>query len=412
MSRYRPLSDDELDDFHAMVQYAFSITEGPWSPDDADSDGEPSAADDAESTDDASDLGQAYGYFDDGRLVSICKHYHWQTRVRDDTHRLAGLSAVATRPEHRRQGYVRDMLRAALDEYRADGTYLSVLWPFEHSFYRKLGWGTAFHGFSHRCDPGDLAQFRGGHGGTWLPLDADDWERLDAVHRAHGSQFELTIERTEDWWRDRIFEGWTQDPFVYGYERDGDLAAFVSYVATDDDDDTDGTLLRARDAAWVDQEAREAIYGFLARHESQVECIHLWSTDDDLLWLSEHPREIETERHPAAMFRLVDVAAALDARRYPAAVEAEFVVDVQDPLVDWNDRRFSVDIADGEATITPAEAAEPTASLRIDALSQLYVGARDVAFLTRTGKLSTDDDTARTLDTLFPESQVLLREGF
>lgn len=408
MPDYRPLSEEELADFRATVQYAFSITDGPWSPDDADAADEP----DADEGTDEPDLGREYGYFDDGTLVSVCKHYEWRTWVRDDRHPLVGLSAVATPPEHRREGYVRDMLRAALADYRADDTYLSVLWPFEHDFYRRLGWGTAYHGFSHQCDPADLAEFRGRHEGDWVRLEPDDWERVNAVHDAHGASFELTIDREEDWWRERIFQGWTQDPFVYGYERDDDLAAYVSFVATDEDDDTDGTLLRTQDAAWTDHDAREALYGFLARHEAQVDRIHLWATDDDLLWLSRNPREIETERHPAAMFRLVDVPAALEAINHHAGVDAEFVLEVHDPIADWNDDRFHVGVEDGAASVSRAADAEPTATARIDVLSQLYVGARGVGDLTRTGRLEADDDTATTLAALFPERDVLLREGF
>lgn len=393
MPEYRPLSDDERDVFQEMVQYAFRIQEGPWSPDSDDED-EPR-------------IGESYGYVVDDAVASVCRHYHWTTWIRGTSHPLVGLSAVATPPEHRRQGYVREMLRCALQEYREDGTYLSVLWPFEHPFYRRLGWGTAFHGFSHRCAPDALSQFRDPDD-RWLRLHADDWERLDPVHDAHGAHFELTIEREEAWWRERIFEGWHQDPFVYGFERDGDIAAYIAYVADEDDDET---VLRPRDVAWVDQDAREAVYGFLARHESQVERVQLWSTDDDLLWQVDDPADIETERHAAAMFRLVDAPVAIEALQYPPALDVTFDLAVEDPLADWNDGRFSVRVEDGSARVETSSGVAD-ATLRIDALSQLFVGARDVEFLVRTDQLATNDETASALDAMFPASRVLLREGF
>lgn len=399
MPEYRPLSEDEMDDFDAFVQYAFSPSEGPWSPDE----------DDEDETTEEEKLGEAYGYFADVELVSICRHYPWQTWVRGERHPMAGLSAVATPPEHRRRGYVTEMLREALAEYREDGIYLSALWPFKHPFYERLGWGTTFTGYAHKCDPEDLAPFRGTHEGTWRRLNADDWERMNPVHDAHGAAFELTIEREEQWWRDRIFEGWKKDPYVYGLERDGELAAYVSFVV---EDEADESQLRVRDVAWVDFEAREAIYGFLARHKSQVDRVHLWSIDDDLHWLVDDPGELDTELHSAAMFRLVDVASALESLPYPANIEAEFVLDVDDPLAEWNDGSFHVSIADGEAIVGTTVADDADASMRIDVLSQLYVGAQDVEFLTRTGQLETDAETAAVLDALFPETNVLLREGF
>lgn len=399
MPDYRALSEDEMEDFHSFVRYAFSMTEGPRTPDDADSDDD----------DDDSERGTSYGYFVDDDLVSVCRHYHWQTWVRGEQHPLVGLSAVATPPEHRRSGYVRSMLEAALTEYRADGDYLSALWPFKHPFYERLGWGTAYSGYEYECDPSVLAQFRGGHDGTWTPMEADDWERLNPVHDAHGAAYELTIKRREQWWRGRIFEGWKQDPFVYGYERDGELAAYVSFIAEDEDDDT---VLRTRDAAWVDMDARRALLGFLARHESQVDTIHLWSVDDDLLWMADDPREFDIKVHPAAMFRLVDVPAALEALSYPPDIEASVVLDVQDSLADWNDDTFRLDIADGTAVVERTDEETVDATFDIATFSQLYVGARDVSFFHRTGEIEVDDETASILASCFPERDVLLREGF
>jgi predicted acetyltransferase len=48
-----------------------------------------------------------------------------------------GLSAVATPPEYRRQGYIGRLLRATLAEIRDRGWPLSALYPFSFPFYKR-----------------------------------------------------------------------------------------------------------------------------------------------------------------------------------------------------------------------------------------------------------------------------------
>ena len=47
------------------------------------------------------------------------------------------------------------------------------------------------------------------------------------------------------------------------------------------------------------------------------------------------------------MLRIVDVAAALEARGYPAGLEAQLELEVEDELLAWNHGRLRLSVADG-----------------------------------------------------------------
>lgn len=417
MPEFRPVPDDQVEAFRSLVGYAFRPEDGPteeFDPDDL-----PAPL----------EVGDRYGLYDGDALQTVCKHIDFRTRVRGDVHRLHGLSAVASPPELRRRGLVRELLAESLAQSRREGVPFSALWPFKRSFYAQYGWATGTRAVEHTLDPGALS-FAPDHGhGEFVELDvrkttkssstahrnaersedADDWERAAAVHDAHGAGYELTMDRTEEWWRKRVFAGWESDPYAYGWERDGDLAAYVTYSF----DGGDETTLHVRDWAFVDHDARLAVLRFLADHDSQVAEVRVWThPSEDLLDLLPDTGDVEAELHLCPMVRLVDVRRALGALSYPEGVDCDLVLDVADPLADWNDGAVRLRVADGDATVEPSAGADPDAELGVGALSQLAVGYRGARDLATVGDVDADDRAVDALAAAFPERPTFLREGF
>jgi predicted acetyltransferase len=396
MPEFRAVPEDDVDDFRALLQYAFWPENGP--PDDED-----------DEIPDSSKLGRRYGLYDGDDPLAVCKHIDFSVAVRGDYHDMHGLSAVATPPEHRRQGYVGEMLHESLATSRDDGVYLSALWPFKRSFYAQFGWATSNRMVRHELPPETLSFARGETGGEFVPLDADHWERFDAVHDADAADLDLTVDRTEEWWRKRVFSGWRDDPYVYGWERDGDLRAYLTYRFEDGDD---GRVLSLDDWACADHDAQLAVLEFLADHDSQVESVTFWTGEHgDVVDLLPGLDDADAELGLGPMVRLVDVPGALEALSYPAEVSADLVLSVTDPLADWNDDTYRVTVDAGGATVERVDA-DPDAELGVGALSQLFVGYRTADDLATVGDVDADAATVDALGGLFPERKTLLREGF
>jgi len=396
MPEFRHVPEEDRDAFRAMVSYAFSPEDGPFDEDEAD-DPPPSAT-----------VGTRYGLYDNDDLLTACKLIDFRTRVRGDYHDLHGLSAVASPPERRRQGLVGEMLHESLARSREEGVYLSALWPFKRSFYAQYGWVTATRAVEHALDPSALSFAPDHDQGEFVELDADDWERAAAVHDAHGAPYELTMDRTEEWWRKRVFSGWKDDPYAFGFERDGDLAAYLTYSV----EDGDGKTLHVRDWAAVDHVARLAVLRFLADHDSQVDQVHVWTPEDaDLLDLLPDTDDVEATVKLCPMARLVDVPDALEALSYPEDADVDLVLGVADPLVDWNDDTYRLSVVDGDATVERSDA-NPDVELGVGALSELYVGYRDAHTLEAVGELDAESETVDALAECLPKRPTFLREGF
>ncbi|WP_323171772.1 GNAT family N-acetyltransferase [Natrialba sp. PRR66] len=411
MVDYRPLSDQRAV-FHEFRSYAFRPDSGvpPYEPDDHDT---PRAL-----------RGSRRGIYESADAAdddprSVCRHYWLDATVRGETHPIAGLASVATPPEFRRQGYVRELLANSLAEYREQDRRFSVLWPFSYGFYHKYGWETSNRIVTHEFDP-EVCSFAtaadAASVGSFRPVEADEFGELVPVYERHAERYALAIDRDEDWWRHRTFGGHDVDPYVYAFERDGRVAGYLVY--TIDGDRGDWTMAVSELVA-ADHEAFLALLSFCHTHDSQVERVRLrLPADAPFREAVRAPDEVETTVTNGPMVRIVDVAEVLSSLSYPTSSETALTLSVTDPLAEWNDGLFELTVADGRARCgrvseTRDNDATADATLDIAALSELAVGTRSATDLARTNRLeAADREVVSTLAELVPKTPVYLGEFF
>lgn len=394
MPEYRPIEAAEYEEYSRLINYAFSPAE---------------ASEPTESRDDApgwSTIAEERGLYADGELVSTVAHYWHTLRIRGEFHDVAGVAEVSTPPTHRRNGYSRQLLSESLREYHDQEVDFAALWPFNHSFYRKLGWGRCSDRISIACTPdalGFVNRIDPPPNSEFVDLDADRWAALDRVYEG-GNDHGLAMDRTEEWWRKRVFD-WRTDPYVAGWERDGELRGYLVYTIEDEAEQT----MAVEELGALDTEAYTELLRFCRYHDSQVDRITIDTKAMLVSDLVDDPYAVDVEVHPGAMFRIVDIERALSSLSYPA--DGSVVLEVIDGVAEWNDRRFRLTVEDG----VPACAVtgdSPDATVDVATLSEIVVGYRGVERATQAGGLRASQTATETLTALFPESDPYLREWF
>ena len=398
MVEYRPLGDEHRDVFFEYTKYAFGPESGPveYDPDEHESE--------------QTSLGERRGLFDgsdDPRCV--CLHYWFQSFIRGEWHSAPGLSAVASPPENRREGYVGQLLEHSLEEYRSRGARFSLLWPFRTSFYRQFGWDTCASHRVYSCEPSVLS-FARTDAGRYRPVDADEFEVLEPVYEEFSRRYTLPVDRDGDWWRHRVFSMWESDPYVYAWERDGELRGYLVYTVEGDWNDR---TLQVRELVFADHDALLALCAYCANHDSQVSKVEFTlPTDVDLLDIVPEPEDLDCEIKTGAMARIVDASEALSAVQYPD-VDADVTLSVHDSVADWNDGTYRLGVEDETGTCERLSSShDADVTLDISALTQLVVGYRAASDLERTGRIDAASEAVSTLDRLFPRAETFLVTRF
>lgn len=387
MTDYRPVPDDRVPAFREITQYAFAPETGP--PD----------ADPDEDVPEMWTVGERRALFEGSDLVTVCRHIRFGLRVRGAYRDAVGLSSVATPPEHRRRGHVRDLLAASLAEHRDWGATVAALWPFDHPFYRQFGWAVAGRRVGHEVAVGDLAfASDAADGGRFRRVTAEEHADLAPVYRDHAARYALSMDRTPEWWRKRVFRGRETDPHVYAFERDGDVRGYLVYDVGDDE-----RVLSVRELAYRDRTALVALLGFCHAHDSQVDRVEVTGPPEpSLVDVVADPGAVETTVRAGPMARLVDVRDLASVARSGAA-DGEVVLSVSDPLADWNDGRFRV-AADGDGVAVDRTDAAADAETDVATLTQVAVGYRSVDDARAAGDLRSGPADADLLAGLFPSA--------
>ena len=84
---------------------------------------------------------QHWGCFDeDGTMMACIINNDFAVHFDGRLVKMGGIGGVATLPEYRYGGAVKETLRAILKDARENGEVFSSLYPFSHEFYRKAGY--------------------------------------------------------------------------------------------------------------------------------------------------------------------------------------------------------------------------------------------------------------------------------
>ncbi|MFX1532348.1 MAG: GNAT family N-acetyltransferase, partial [Promethearchaeota archaeon] len=82
----------------------------------------------------------SYGAFDEEKIVAAASYIPYQIRLRSKDFRMSGVANVASKPEYRNRGLIRDIMKKMFKDMYDTRVPISVLFPFKLSFYEMLGY--------------------------------------------------------------------------------------------------------------------------------------------------------------------------------------------------------------------------------------------------------------------------------
>lgn len=260
---------------------------------------------------------------------------------------FGGVTAIATRPTHRRRGVLTAIMRRLQDQGLERGEALSALWAAESVIYRRFGYGVAIEGCELKIERAHAA-LADDHSpvGRLRQVDAETARSaLPGLYERATAGIPGTVPRRDvDWelyvydpehWRD----GATARRYVL-YESDGEPRGYVAYRQKEESDT--GHMrneVRISDLQAVDGEAYRALWRYCFGIDL-VGVIKAYTRRlrEPLGLLLLAPRRLQETRADHIWLRILDVAGALSARRYGA--EGEVVLEVVDDFTPKAGGRF------------------------------------------------------------------------
>jgi len=355
--------------------------------------------------------GRYFAAFDGPRIVAAALFHDigqwWHGRLV----RMAGVGGVRVAPEARGRGIGTALMTELLRVIAARGYPLSALYPATAPIYRSLGWELAGGFYQARIPTRSLAALPSadvpaGPRPALRPVGPGDADRvlavIDAVHESarHCGPATRDAGSARRWWLD--------DENVFCYLAPDGFLAYGWYGSHRE--------ILVQRAVAGSAETTRAIWSVVSSHASMAGKVRaVVIPDDPVGWLTREP-DVTVEREPW-MLRVVDAAAAIAGRGFPAAAGLAVGLQIDDAARPGNAGLWTLEVGGGQGALHPGAArrsgpSSPPGPVRLGVrgLAALYAGI-PMATLRRAGLAAGGDaGTDEALDGAFAGQAFMLDE--
>ncbi|HEY3010979.1 MAG TPA: GNAT family N-acetyltransferase [Micromonosporaceae bacterium] len=332
---------------------------------------------------------------DDGRVVAHAGAFTRDLTVPGAVVPAAHVTMVGVAPTHRRRRLLTRLMHRQLREVgEADREPIAVLWASEGRIYPRFGYGLASQLLKLSIDTREVRMTgppapAGGRLRTGAPAALQ--VELAKVYDQLRPDRPGWSSRDDRWWRyvlvdppSRRHGGTERRAVVHEGQSGVDGYALWRTKSAWDDAGPKGEVMVQTVVAGT-HEAYRALWGFLLGVDLTRTVSH-WAAalDEPLQYLVNEPRRLNPRLSDSLWVRVIDVPAALAARRYAVGVDAVF--EVTDPLLPENQGRWRVVGDPSGARCTPTDA-EPDLACDVVDLGAAYLGGTSLAALAGAGRV-------------------------
>ena len=253
--RMRELDRSDLEQFNALLQYAFQVTsyellQTGWQQEEFKYAKRPM-------------LEEAYvlGWFYKERLASMIVVYSMQVNVHDTIMDMGGITGVATYPEYTGRGLIHSLMHRAIDYMHSKRFPISFLYPYSIPFYRKMGWEIVSDKLSFTVKDTQLPKPRPVEGMVErVSLDSEDYHNVHSYFalQRHGALIRDSL-AWDEYWR------WENDDMIAAvyYNKDHRPLGYVVYYIANE-------IFHIKEMVYLNIEASYGLWNYISAHFSMI----------------------------------------------------------------------------------------------------------------------------------------------
>ncbi len=327
--------------------------------------------------------------------------------IRGNTIPFSAVWGVATLPQHRRRGLIRELMVESFKSMREKGMYLSILAPFYKLYYENFGYSLAEHRVKHEFSRILLRLVKGDKSITNRELsDASEVETA------------LEMERSMSRYGSRNFhtrstlKRMIKEHHYHLFERDGKPVGTVKFHFTKVKDDHIDLGVYA--SAYTSLDVFPSIVELVGHYATNATTIR-WYSDPQVpvRYYMDDLQEWNTVDWGGMMMRVVDLEGYCASIRVPETAAKSITIKMTDDLAPWNEGTFRLkpnsgsleaerldDSTQSEVTLNPLQ------------LSEAIGGLTPATTLRSLSRLNCTVDVAEKLEAIFPADSFVSYQRF
>lgn len=398
----RYLKTDDLEQYNALLRYAFQITEQQlaecgWQDEEI-----------KQSKFPILERADVLGCFDKDELVSQIAVYPLKMNIYNAVYLIGFVTSVCTYPEYSGKGLMKRIMYQSLLLMRQRHQPIALLFPYSIPLYRKMGWEIVSNKISYIVKDRQIPSHAKAPGSVHrVDFENEDFRNLHAQFAAttHGCLFRNTL-AWEEYCR------WDEEDTVVAiyYDINNKPCGYMVYLIKDD-------IMYIKEMIYLTREAQEGLWEYIRAHDSMIDEVRGNSYFNEPIAFELDDGDIRETIRPYIMGRIVDVEqffedsgnADSEYRHYQYHCDAAsdnvvIAFEIEDNFLEWNNRTIVVCFDKGLCKLTKEEPQQKI-KLSISTLTTLLLGYKTAAKLWKMGRIVADEAAIRMLD------DVLLHEA-
>jgi len=352
-----------------------------------------------------------YGAFDEEALVAGAGIIPFEIRMRSQDFKMYGVGGVASKPEYRNRGIIREMMIKMFKDMHENNIPLSVLYPFKLSFYEMLGYKLVDDHFTYEFNISDILYRETDYHMKEVVRINDD---IRSVYDRAISNFDYIAKRPEiQFWR-----GLYKNNYKFICYNGNQPVGYVIIKFTKRDEERwlkhpEKTIV-IQEAFWLDQTAKQTIFNFLWSHRDQRKYIAgTFSANENIIDLLKTPRIKSRYIMDNSLLRIIDAKTVLGNLKYPLDTFS-IKFQIKDSICPWNNGFITLTSEEKKINVELHDSSEKKADVEIGVsyLAQLLAGFRTISDLLEFGFVSVNKEKIELLQDLFPLTNNYLHDFF
>ncbi|RLL39955.1 GNAT family N-acetyltransferase [Oceanobacillus piezotolerans] len=328
-----------------------------------------------------------------------------QVYIQGKVFNMGGIASVATWPEYRRKGMIKDLLHHALNYMKANGQYISYLHPFSVPFYRKFGWEIAFAEKNYSIPMDTLKKDWKAKG--YVKRMGENIPVLQEIFQSFAIQFNGPLRRDEKWWKERIFN--KKKVVAVAYSENHEAEGYLLYNVKE-------KKVEVEEIAYLSINGLRLLMQFIANHDSMAENVEMVVAENDILPLFVNEPRFDQKLQPYFMARIVDVWSFLKHFPFkPGLEDNSLFIQIEDEFLPENSGLYYIEINNGSTSVVynpSVNSGQFGIRCQIQQLTSMLLGYNRPKELYEIGLIHGNANEVEKLEKLIPSGQTYFPDFF
>lgn len=356
---------------------------------------------------------QFFGSFDEqDELLGIFRVNDFECNINGKFQRIFGIGMVAVHLLHKKEKVAYQLLSYFHNYARQEKVALVSLYPFNPSFYRKMGYGYGPLRYEFKFKPGEM--LADGNKGSVKFLTASDEEAIVTLYNEYAQNNHGMLKRT---WKEREYIK-TRKTYYVGVEEENRLVGALAFTL---EPVKDSHFLHQHmiihEWIWSDPNAYKQLASWVSSQQDQVDRVIFRTNDQSFVYSLSNPSNdsnhvIPSVYHEVAttgsgiMYRIISIESFVNGTSFNGLVkpqdETTVLLAIEDTFITEQHGLYELSYSSGQWGIQKVEDnIQANITIGIQDLSSWWMGCVTVESLYNIGEVAIHQIDPKKLDEWF-----------